>query len=109
MSPIPNRRVSASGPEGSKFETDSAENPPCIWAYCILSYTQGDKSAPAGVVGKFGGKGVSTQVSSSSSDRCSKLRGSSSKNSPRVASKRDTNVARDSNLFMVPTSPMTHS
>ncbi|GBN33061.1 hypothetical protein AVEN_52113-1 [Araneus ventricosus] len=80
-----------------------------MWACGTLNHTQGvgDKSAPAGVVGKFGGKGMSTQVSSSSSDRCSKSRGSS-KNSPRVASKRDINVTHDSNLFMVPNLPLTH-
>ncbi|GBM73394.1 hypothetical protein AVEN_25053-1 [Araneus ventricosus] len=56
---------------------DSTEDPPCM-----------------GPVGKFG-EGVPAQVSSSSSDRDSKLRGPS-QNSPRVASKRDVNIT---NLF----------
>ncbi|GBL85800.1 hypothetical protein AVEN_63142-1 [Araneus ventricosus] len=47
---------------------------------------------PAGAVRKCG-DGVPAQVSSSSSDRGSKLRGQS-QNSPRVASKRDVNITK---------------
>ncbi|GBN72378.1 hypothetical protein AVEN_76571-1 [Araneus ventricosus] len=50
------------------------------------------KRPPAGVAWKFG-EGVPAQVSSSSSDRDSKLRGPS-QNSPRVASKRDVNITK---------------
>ncbi|GBL87373.1 hypothetical protein AVEN_118326-1 [Araneus ventricosus] len=50
------------------------------------------KRSPVGVVRKFG-EGVPAQVSSSSSDRGSKLRGPS-QNSPRVASKRDVNETK---------------
>ncbi|GBM34897.1 hypothetical protein AVEN_41448-1 [Araneus ventricosus] len=48
------------------------------------------KRPPAGVARKFG-EGMPAQVSSSSSDRGSKLRGPSL-NSPRAASKRDFNI-----------------
>ncbi|GBM06425.1 hypothetical protein AVEN_266371-1 [Araneus ventricosus] len=48
------------------------------------------QTSSGGVAWKFG-KGVTAQVSSSSSDRDSKLRGPS-QNSPRVASKRDVNI-----------------
>ncbi|GBM76813.1 hypothetical protein AVEN_122190-1 [Araneus ventricosus] len=48
------------------------------------------KRPPVGVAWKFG-QGVPAQVSSSSSDRNSKLRGPSL-NSPCVASKRDVNL-----------------
>ncbi|GBM30764.1 hypothetical protein AVEN_30585-1 [Araneus ventricosus] len=48
------------------------------------------KRPPIGVARKFG-EGVPVQVSSSSSDHGSKLRGSSL-NSPRIASKRDINL-----------------
>ncbi|GBO11827.1 hypothetical protein AVEN_224339-1 [Araneus ventricosus] len=50
------------------------------------------KRPPVVVVLKFG-EGVPAQVSSSSSDRGSKLRGPS-QNSPRVASKRDVNITK---------------
>ncbi|GBN99027.1 hypothetical protein AVEN_268339-1 [Araneus ventricosus] len=50
------------------------------------------KLPPVGVAWKFG-EGVPSQVSSSSSDCVSKLRGPS-QNSPRVASKRDANILK---------------
>ncbi|GBN65780.1 hypothetical protein AVEN_17838-1 [Araneus ventricosus] len=50
------------------------------------------KRSPAAVARKFG-EGVPAQVSSSSSDRGSNLRGPS-QNSPRVASKRDVNITK---------------
>ncbi|GBM06296.1 hypothetical protein AVEN_208981-1 [Araneus ventricosus] len=50
------------------------------------------KRPPVGVAWKFE-EGVPAQVSSSSSDRGSKLRGPS-QNSPRVASKRDVNITK---------------
>ncbi|GBN05870.1 Aspartyl/asparaginyl beta-hydroxylase [Araneus ventricosus] len=50
------------------------------------------KRPPVGVAWKFG-EGVPARVSSSSSDRGSKLRGPS-QNSPRVASKRDINITK---------------
>ncbi|GBN67711.1 hypothetical protein AVEN_134088-1 [Araneus ventricosus] len=50
------------------------------------------KRLPVGVAWKFG-EGVPAQVSPSSSDCGSKLRGPS-QNSPRVASKRDVNIAK---------------
>ncbi|GBM92342.1 hypothetical protein AVEN_116794-1, partial [Araneus ventricosus] len=52
----------------------------------------GAKRPPVGVVPNFG-EGVPAQVSSSSSDRGSKLRGPS-QNNPYVASKRDANVTK---------------
>ncbi|GBM91228.1 hypothetical protein AVEN_31637-1 [Araneus ventricosus] len=54
------------------------------------------KRAFVGVMRKLG-EGVPTQVSSSSSDRGSKLRGPS-QNSPRVASKRDVNITKTEKL-----------
>ncbi|GBL80711.1 hypothetical protein AVEN_70452-1, partial [Araneus ventricosus] len=50
------------------------------------------KRPPAGVERKLG-EGALAQVVSSSSDRCSKLRGPS-QNSPRVASKRNVNKTK---------------
>ncbi|GBO34447.1 hypothetical protein AVEN_54245-1, partial [Araneus ventricosus] len=47
----------------------------------------------AGVVWKFGKRGVPSQVSSSTSDHGSKLR-SSSQNSLRVSSKQDVNITK---------------
>ncbi|GBL85872.1 hypothetical protein AVEN_63195-1 [Araneus ventricosus] len=52
----------------------------------------GAERPPVGVVRKFG-EGVPAHVSSTSSDRGSKLRGPS-QNNPHVASKRDVNITK---------------
>ncbi|GBM84385.1 hypothetical protein AVEN_28709-1 [Araneus ventricosus] len=75
------RRVAGSKP-------GSTEDPPCVGP--AKSYVAA-KCPPFGVARKFG-KGVPAQVSSWSSDRGSKVQGPSL-NSPRVASKRDVNLA----------------
>ncbi|GBO38926.1 hypothetical protein AVEN_240257-1 [Araneus ventricosus] len=71
------------------LKTDSTEDPPCMRP--VVSYVVAKRSS-AGVVQKFGEE-VPAQVSSSSSDRGSKLRGLS-QNSSRVASKRDVNITK---------------
>ncbi|GBN18520.1 hypothetical protein AVEN_163572-1 [Araneus ventricosus] len=71
---------------GSK--PDSTEYLPCMGPKSNVVA----KRPPVGVTGKFG-EGVPAQVSFSSSDRGSKLRGPS-QNSPRVASKRDVNITK---------------
>ncbi|GBL92565.1 hypothetical protein AVEN_123752-1 [Araneus ventricosus] len=75
---------------GSK--PDSIEGPPCMWVWYTLNHPYGAKYSPVGVVRKLR-YGVPAQVSSSSSDRDSKLRGPS-QNSPRAASKRDVNKTK---------------
>ncbi|GBL79053.1 hypothetical protein AVEN_48999-1 [Araneus ventricosus] len=55
-------------------------------------------SPPVGVAWKLGEE-VPAQVSSSLSDRGSKLRGPS-QNSPRVASKRDVNITKQTNKHL---------
>ncbi|GBM85648.1 hypothetical protein AVEN_150176-1 [Araneus ventricosus] len=79
------RRVPGSRP-------DSNEDPTCMWACCTLSHAQAIKRLPSGVVLKFG-VGVPVQVSFSSSDGGSKLRGLS-QNRLLVASKRDVNITK---------------
>ncbi|GBN32414.1 hypothetical protein AVEN_169509-1 [Araneus ventricosus] len=64
----------------------------CVLGLLHVKSYVGIKRPSAGVVWKFG-EGIPAQVSSSSSDRSSKLRGSS-QNSPRVASKRDVNITK---------------
>ncbi|GBM36974.1 hypothetical protein AVEN_161709-1, partial [Araneus ventricosus] len=46
---------------------DSSEDPPSMWARCMLNHTCRVKRPPAGVVRNFG-KGVATQVSLSSTE-----------------------------------------
>ncbi|GBN19525.1 hypothetical protein AVEN_76265-1 [Araneus ventricosus] len=87
----PSGEVSALGPEGSRLETDSTEDPPCMGPLHAKSYVE-TKRPPADVGRKFG-EWMPAQVPSSSSDRGSKLRGLS-QNSPRVASKRDVNITK---------------
>ncbi|GBN73005.1 hypothetical protein AVEN_21295-1 [Araneus ventricosus] len=72
---------------GSKL--DSTENPR-VWGLLHPKSLAVTKRPPVGVARKFG-EGVPAQVSSSSSDHGSKLRGPFL-NSPRVASKRDVNL-----------------
>ncbi|GBL80708.1 hypothetical protein AVEN_225351-1 [Araneus ventricosus] len=65
-----------------------------MWACYTLSNMKWVKRSPAGVVRKSGmGGEVPSQVSSSSSDRGSKLR-VPSQNSSRVPSKRDVSVTK---------------
>ncbi|GBM56874.1 hypothetical protein AVEN_270441-1, partial [Araneus ventricosus] len=71
------------------LKPDSTEAPPCTDLLHAKSYVVA-KRPPAGVARNFG-EGVTAQVSFSSSDRGSKLRGPYL-NSPRVASKRDVNI-----------------
>ncbi|GBM65210.1 hypothetical protein AVEN_82384-1 [Araneus ventricosus] len=73
---------------GSK--PDSTEDLLCMWTCYALNHTYWFKRPPVGVVQKFG-EGVPDQVSSSSSDHGSKLRGPS-QNGPLVASKRGVNT-----------------
>ncbi|GBM27263.1 hypothetical protein AVEN_208427-1 [Araneus ventricosus] len=68
---------------------DSTEEPPCIRAWCMLNLLR-IKRPPAGMIWK---RGVTAQVSSSSSDHSSKLR-VLSQNSRRVASKLDANIPK---------------
>ncbi|GBN40174.1 hypothetical protein AVEN_159704-1 [Araneus ventricosus] len=63
-----------------------------VWGLLYAKSYVVAKRPPVGVAWKLG-EGVSAQVSSSSSDRGSKLRGLS-QNSPRVASKRDVNITK---------------
>ncbi|GBO46328.1 hypothetical protein AVEN_252074-1 [Araneus ventricosus] len=65
-----------------------AEDPPSTTACWTLNMLSWIKHSSACVVRKFGDGVVSVQVSSSSTDRSSKLRGQTQIN-PRVASKRD--------------------
>ncbi|GBM60854.1 hypothetical protein AVEN_179009-1 [Araneus ventricosus] len=74
------RRVAGSKPDSTEVRR--------VWGLLHVKSYVVVKCPPAGVVRKFG-EGVSAQVSSSSSDRGSKLR---AQNSPRVASKRDVNI-----------------
>ncbi|GBO12706.1 hypothetical protein AVEN_39594-1 [Araneus ventricosus] len=76
----------------SSSELDSTEDPPCKWDYYTLNHTYGAKHPTAGVVRKFE-DWLLAQMSSSSSDRGSKLRGLSKTNS-RVASKWDVNITK---------------
>ncbi|GBM75780.1 hypothetical protein AVEN_7018-1 [Araneus ventricosus] len=81
----PNGKVSASGPEGSRFETRFHRRYFVDAGLLqVKSYVWG-QTPPAGMVRKSG-NGVTPRVSSPSSDRGIKLRGPS-QNSPRVASK----------------------
>ncbi|GBM44839.1 hypothetical protein AVEN_201087-1 [Araneus ventricosus] len=66
----------------SKFKPDSAEDPPCMWACCTLN-RRGSNVLLLVWCGSLE-KGVAAQVSSSSPDCGSNLRGPS-QNSPRVA------------------------
>ncbi|GBL85865.1 hypothetical protein AVEN_63191-1 [Araneus ventricosus] len=67
------------------------KDPLCVWVgWCSLNPKSCVKCPPIGVVRKFC-EGVPDQVSSSSSERGSKLRGPC-QNNPRVASKRDDNT-----------------
>ncbi|GBO26261.1 hypothetical protein AVEN_11754-1 [Araneus ventricosus] len=70
---------------------DFTEDPPYMGLLHAKSYVVA-KRPPLGVARKLA-EGVPTQVSSSSSDRGSKLRGPS-QNSPPVASERDVNIAK---------------
>ncbi|GBN44597.1 hypothetical protein AVEN_190989-1 [Araneus ventricosus] len=81
--------ITQTGIPGSK--PDSAEDRHVWGLLHVKSYVVA-KRLPVGVAWKFG-KGVPAQVSSSSSDRGSKLRGPS-QNSPRVAAKRDVNITK---------------
>ncbi|GBN66369.1 hypothetical protein AVEN_139314-1 [Araneus ventricosus] len=90
-----NRRRSRSGlvvKSRPGLKPDSTEEPLCKLVH-VKSI--GAKCPPVGVAWKFG-EGVPAQVSSSSSDCGSNLRGPS-QNSSRVASKRDFNVTKLNN------------
>ncbi|GBN04805.1 hypothetical protein AVEN_270735-1 [Araneus ventricosus] len=78
------RRVPGSKPDSPKIRR--------AWGLLHAKSCPVAKRPPVGVAWKFG-EGVPAHVSSSSSDRGSKLRGPS-QNSPRVASKRDVNIAK---------------
>ncbi|GBL72603.1 hypothetical protein AVEN_127866-1 [Araneus ventricosus] len=67
-----------------------------VWGLLHVKSYVVAKRPLVGVAWKFG-EGVTAQVSSSSPDRGSKLRGPS-ENSPRVASKRDVNITKPNHL-----------
>ncbi|GBN57659.1 hypothetical protein AVEN_23963-1 [Araneus ventricosus] len=71
------------------LKPDSTEDPSSMDLLHAKSYVVA-KRPPIGVARKFGER-VPAQVSSSSSDHGTKLRGPS-QNSPRVATKRDVNI-----------------
>ncbi|GBM45030.1 hypothetical protein AVEN_98880-1 [Araneus ventricosus] len=71
-----------------------------VWGLLHVKSYVVAKRPPVGVACKFG-KGVLAQVSSSSSGRRSKLRGSS-QNSPRVASKREVNITKPTTSTLYP-------
>ncbi|GBM66513.1 hypothetical protein AVEN_252276-1 [Araneus ventricosus] len=72
----PSGKLSASEPEGSRFETQFHCRSVMYWACGTLNHRSRVKRPPVGVVRKFG-EGMPAQVSSSTSDRGSKLRGPS--------------------------------
>ncbi|GBM05622.1 hypothetical protein AVEN_202254-1 [Araneus ventricosus] len=78
-------KVSASGLEGSRFPTRFLLTA-SVWGWCMLNLTPRKKHPSTGVARKYE-EGVLNQVSPSSSDIGSKLRGPS-QNSPCEASKR---------------------
>ncbi|GBM09798.1 hypothetical protein AVEN_234637-1 [Araneus ventricosus] len=80
------RRVPGSKPNSTSYLIR------CIWGLLHAKSYIVAKRPPVGVAWKFG-EGVPAQVSSSSSDHGSKLRGPS-QNSPRVASKWDVNITK---------------
>ncbi|GBM37215.1 hypothetical protein AVEN_14981-1 [Araneus ventricosus] len=86
------RRVPGSRPS-------STEDPSCMGLLHAKSYAVA-KRPPVGVAWKLG-EVVPAQVSSSLSDRGSKLRGPS-RNSPRVASKRDANITKPLGSYKKP-------
>ncbi|GBM24251.1 hypothetical protein AVEN_22581-1 [Araneus ventricosus] len=77
----PSGKVSTSGLDGRRLDS-------MYGARCTLNHTSWPNALPLVWRGSLE---VPCQVSSSSSDRCSKLRGPSL-NSPRVASKGDDNL-----------------
>ncbi|GBL73004.1 hypothetical protein AVEN_128173-1 [Araneus ventricosus] len=86
----PSGKVSTSGPEGRRLETRFHRRSAVYGARRTPNHTQWPNALPLVRRGSLK-RGVPAQVSSSSSDRGSKLRGPSL-NSPRVASKRDVNI-----------------
>ncbi|GBO43663.1 hypothetical protein AVEN_100496-1 [Araneus ventricosus] len=74
------------------LKPDTTEDTPCMWDCYTLNHSSGTERPPVGVVRKFG-EGLPAQVSSSSFESVSKLRGPSI-NSPRVAWKRDVNITK---------------
>ncbi|GBM20848.1 hypothetical protein AVEN_224099-1 [Araneus ventricosus] len=79
----PSGKVSALGTEGSRFETRFHRRSAVYWAYSKLTQGLGDQTSSRWCDGEAW-NGVPAQVSSSSSDQSSKLRGPS-QNNPRVA------------------------
>ncbi|GBM33460.1 hypothetical protein AVEN_55784-1 [Araneus ventricosus] len=87
----PSGKVSSFGRRIRGSKPDSTEDPSCMEPVKSNAVA---KRPLAGAVWKLGeGGGMSAQVSPSSSDRGSKLRGRP-KNSPRVASKRDVKITK---------------
>ncbi|GBM42755.1 hypothetical protein AVEN_81581-1 [Araneus ventricosus] len=80
----PGGKVLALGPECSGFETDSFEDPTCIWIWCTLNLTSWSKRSTSGWCKSL--EGGTAQLSPSQPDRCSKLRGPS-QNSTSIALK----------------------
>ncbi|GBM56576.1 hypothetical protein AVEN_89568-1 [Araneus ventricosus] len=67
-------KVSASRPEGSRLDTQFHQRSVYVGLVYVRQIRLGDKRSPADVVRNFR-RGIQDQVSSSSSDRSSKLRG----------------------------------
>ncbi|GBO37929.1 hypothetical protein AVEN_105635-1 [Araneus ventricosus] len=84
---LPSGDVSTSGPEVRNPIPQKIRR---VWGLLLDKSYVVAKPPPVGMARKFG-EGVPAQVSSSSCDRGSKLRGPSL-NSPRVASERDVNI-----------------
>ncbi|GBL86385.1 hypothetical protein AVEN_164555-1 [Araneus ventricosus] len=83
-------KVSALGRKFPGSKPNSTENPPCMWACCMLNHKQRTTRPPAGVVRNLG-QGVPAQASSSSYESVLKLQ-DPSQNIPCIASKRDINT-----------------
>ncbi|GBL83992.1 hypothetical protein AVEN_23495-1 [Araneus ventricosus] len=88
----PSGKVSALGTAGFQVRNPIPLKIRRVWGLLHVKSYVVVKRPPVGVAWNFG-EGVPAQVSSSSSDRGSKLRGPF-QYSPRVASKRDVNITK---------------
>ncbi|GBN12644.1 hypothetical protein AVEN_58258-1 [Araneus ventricosus] len=88
----PSSRVSAFRPKSSMFKTGFHRRSAVYGARCTPNHTQWPIALPLARRGSWE-KGAPAQVSSSSSDSASNLRGPA-QISPRVASKRDVNITK---------------
>ncbi|GBM69472.1 hypothetical protein AVEN_168314-1 [Araneus ventricosus] len=93
----PSGKASASGRRGPDSKPDCTEDPPCMWACCMLNNSEVAKRPPACMLRRFG-EMVPAQVSSLSSDNGSKLRGPP-QNNPRDTSIRDVNITKPKSVL----------